>query len=375
MPDTFAEKKAADFLALAGIRLHGDRPQDIQVIHPDFYRRIMADGSLGLGESYVDGWWECERLDRFFYQILAAKLDQKAAKSPTALFMGLKRRLLNLQTESGAFQVGERHYDIGNDLFTGMLDARMTYTCGYWKNALDLEEAQEAKLDLVCRKLGLRPGQRVLDIGCGWGSFIKFAAERYGVQAVGVTISKEQRALGQLACQGLPVEIRLQDYREVDEKFDHIVSLGMFEHVGPKNHREYFQVVRRAPARGRLLPLAHHRLRRHRQPARSLDREVHLPQLHAAQRQEHRRRLGGPLPRRGLAQPGAGLRPDPRHGLVRELRAPLAQPPAQIQPALLPGLEVLSALLCGDLQGRAQPGLADPLQPQRRPCPSRVQRA
>jgi cyclopropane-fatty-acyl-phospholipid synthase len=255
MPNNLAERKAGEFLAVAGIRLNGDRPQDIQVLHPDFYRRIMTDGSLGLGESYVDGWWECERLDRFFYQVLAAKLDQRAAKSPAALFMALKRRFLNLQTESGAFQVGERHYDIGNDLFTGMLDARMTYTCGYWKNAMDLEEAQEAKLDLVCRKLNLRPGQRVLDIGCGWGSFIKFAAERYGVRAVGITISKEQRALGQHACQGLPVEIRLQDYRDVDEKFDHIVSLGMFEHVGLKNHREYFKVARRCLREGGLFLL------------------------------------------------------------------------------------------------------------------------
>jgi cyclopropane-fatty-acyl-phospholipid synthase len=245
MRSSVAEKKAGEFLALADIRLNGDRPQDLRVLHPDFYQRIVAEGSLGLGESYVDGWWECERLDRFFHQILAAKLDQAAAQSPTAILMSLKRRFFNLQTEAGSLQVGQRHYDVGNDLFMGMLDPSMTYTCGYWKDARDLEDAQEAKLDLVCRKLGLKPGQRVLDIGCGWGSFIKFAAERYGIQAVGITISKEQQALAKVACLGLPIDVRLQDYREVDESFDHIVSLGMFEHVGLKNHREYFEVAHR----------------------------------------------------------------------------------------------------------------------------------
>ena len=139
--------------------------------------------------------------------------------------------------------VGKEHYDIGNDLYQLMLDKRMTYTCGYWKNAKNLEEAQEAKLDLICKKLGLKKGDKVLDIGCGWGSFAKYAAEKYGARVVGITVSKEQVELARKLCKGLPVEIRIQDYREVNEKFDHVVSIGMFEHVGYKNYRTFFKTV------------------------------------------------------------------------------------------------------------------------------------
>jgi cyclopropane-fatty-acyl-phospholipid synthase len=121
----------------------------------------------------------------------------------------------------------------------------MTYTCGYWQGALNLEQAQADKLDLVCRKIALQPGDRVLDIGCGWGSFAEFAALRYGAQVVGVTISRQQAQLARQRCDGLPVEIRLQDYRDLDEPFDHIVSLGMFEHVGWKNYATYMQVAQR----------------------------------------------------------------------------------------------------------------------------------
>jgi cyclopropane-fatty-acyl-phospholipid synthase len=151
--------------------------------------------------------------------------------------------------------VGEEHYDMGNELYKAMLDKRLTYTCGYWKNAKNLDEAQEAKLDLVCRKLNLKPGQRILDIGCGWGSFMKFAAEKYGVSCVGVTVSKEQIALGKELCKGLPVEFRLEDYRDVNEQFDHVVSLGMFEHVGYKNYDEFMQVAHRCLKDGGLFLL------------------------------------------------------------------------------------------------------------------------
>ncbi|MBO7942481.1 class I SAM-dependent methyltransferase, partial [Streptomyces sp. S9] len=119
-----------------------------------------------------------------------------------------------------SFTVGERHYDLGNDLYRAMLGQRLVYSCGYWRDrngaALrDLDAAQEAKLDLVCRKLGLKPGMRVLDIGCGWGEALKFAAERYGIVGVGVTVSHEQAEFARELCAGLPVEIRLQDYREL----------------------------------------------------------------------------------------------------------------------------------------------------------------
>ena len=231
-------------LQQGGITIGGDRPWDLKVHDSRFFRRVLSDGALGLGESYMEGWWDAEQLDEFFFRLLGIDLASVSMPWRRKLTV-LLDQVVNRQSTSRAYVIGERHYDRGNDLFQIMLDRRMTYTCGYWKNANNLDEAQEAKLDLVCRKIGLQPGERVLDIGCGWGSFLKFAAENYGASGVGVTVSEEQVALAREMCHGLPVEIRLQDYRDVDERFDHVVSLGMFEHVGPKNYRDYFEVADR----------------------------------------------------------------------------------------------------------------------------------
>ena len=151
--------------------------------------------------------------------------------------------LANLQNQTRVHGNIKHHYDIGNDLYKAMLDKRMVYTCAYWDETRSLDEAQEVKLEMVCRKLGLQQGQRILDIGCGWGSFARYAAENYGANVVGITISKEQVELGMRLCSGLPVQIRLQDYRDLNEKFDHVVSLGMFEHVGYKNYKTYMETV------------------------------------------------------------------------------------------------------------------------------------
>jgi cyclopropane-fatty-acyl-phospholipid synthase len=191
----------------------------------------------------MDGWWDCERLDEFFCRILRAGLDTRNRPWSDAL-MALRARLLNLQAPARAFHIGKRHYDIGNDLYRRMLGERMIYSCGYWRNAATLDEAQEAKLDLVCRKLHLRPGMRLLDIGCGWGGTAKFAAERYQVSVVGITVSREQVKVGREVCKGLDVEIHLQDYRSLAGEFDCILSLGMFEHVGRKNYDSFTRVVR-----------------------------------------------------------------------------------------------------------------------------------
>ncbi len=242
-------------LEKADVQINGSRPWDIKVYDERLYARVLRHGSLGLGEAYMDRWWDSEKLDEFFTRVLAACLDHKVAHSAGLVARAVLARVINPQTPSRSFKVGEHHYDIGNDLYQTMLDKRLTYTCGYWKNANDLDEAQEAKLDLICRKIGLKPGDRVLDIGCGWGSFLKFAAERYGAQGIGITVSKNQVALGQNLCQGLPIEIRLQDYREVSEKFDHVVSLGMFEHVGYKNYRAFMQVATRCLKDGGLFLL------------------------------------------------------------------------------------------------------------------------
>ena len=232
-------------LALADVKINGKRPWDIKVNNPNFYSKVLSGGSLAFGESYMDGWWDCKALDQLFYKIISAKLDKKIKKDIWLTLQAVRAKIFNLQSKKRAFQIGERHYDMGNDLYKIMLDKRMTYTGGYWKNAKTLDRAQEAKLDLVCKKLNLKPGQKILDIGCGWGSFMKFAAQKYKVKCVGLTVSKEQAKLGEELCKGLTIEFRLQDYREVNEKFDHIISLGMFEHVGPKNHRKYMEVANR----------------------------------------------------------------------------------------------------------------------------------
>ena len=239
--------KAHDFieklLAIADVEIGGSRPWDIQVHDDRLYKRVLTGGTVGLGESYMDGWWDTKRLDLFCEHVLSARLDKKIRGDWRSMIFILSQVLFNPQTKSRSFQVGEQHYDLGNDLYAAMLDARQVYTCGYWKHAETLDAAQEAKLDLVCRKLSLQPGQRVLDIGCGWGSFAKFAAERYGVHVTGITVSVEQAAQARELCVGLPVDIVVQDYRDLTGIYDAIVSLGMFEHVGYKNYRTYMRVA------------------------------------------------------------------------------------------------------------------------------------
>lgn len=228
------------------IRINGDRPWDIRVHNEALFGRVIKGGSLAAGESYMDGWWDVQNLPEFFTRIHQAQLIKALAKDWKTLLRLAWFAVFNPQKGTRAFKVGEQHYDVGNDLYEAMLDKRLTYTCGYWSglhSATTLDEAQDAKLDLVCRKLGLKPGQRILDIGCGWGSFMIYAAEKYGAECVGVTVSKEQIALGEMRAKGLPVTFILQDYRDIKGEFDHIVSLGMFEHVGYKNYRSFMEVA------------------------------------------------------------------------------------------------------------------------------------
>jgi len=235
----------SEMLSSADIRINGNRPFDLKVKNTDFYKRVLQEGSLGLGESYMDGWWECERLDIFFQRVLRAGLEDKLPRHFKDTLRIAAARILNLQSRKRAWIVGKEHYDLGNDLFTLMLDPYMQYSCGYWKDATTLEEAQEAKLKMICDKLQLKPGLRLLDIGCGWGGLSEYAARHYGVSVVGVTISAEQQKLAQDRCEGLDVTILLQDYRDLNDQFDRRVSVGMFEHVGPKNYQTYFNVAKR----------------------------------------------------------------------------------------------------------------------------------
>ena len=232
-------------LSVAGIKINGNNPWDISVHNDKFYQVVLSQITLGLGESYMDGWWDCDKLDEFFSRVIRAQIQNNIKKNWGLVYQVMLARLLNLQSRNRAFQIGEKHYDLGNELFINMLDKRLVYSCAYWQDAQNLDIAQENKLELICCKLGLQPGMKILDIGCGWGSFGKYAAEKYRVEVVGITVSKEQVELARTLCTGLPVEIRLQDYRDVNEKFDRVVSVGMIEHVGYKNYRTYMEVVRR----------------------------------------------------------------------------------------------------------------------------------
>ncbi|CDF34472.1 Cyclopropane-fatty-acyl-phospholipid synthase family [Chondrus crispus] len=231
----------------AGVTFGGSDPWDVRVSDPRLYQRIARQGTLGFGEGFVDGQWECDAPDELICRLLRAGTDSRMSVLFRAYLTARKvrDRLLNRQAKSRAFQVGEQHYDAGNDIFAAMLDDTMTYSCGYWRTASDLQQAQLDKFDLICRKLQLRPGEKLLDIGCGWGGLAHYAAVNYGVSVVGITVSERQHLIAQQRCEGLDVEIKLQDYRELVDTFDKVVSVGMFEHVGPKNYANYFDMVSR----------------------------------------------------------------------------------------------------------------------------------
>jgi cyclopropane-fatty-acyl-phospholipid synthase len=249
-----AQRILGQMLAAADVGLDGKRPWDILVRNPRMPLRVLTHGSLGAGESYMDGWWECERLDEMLARVLTARIDRQLGTMHEMLASVLAR-LRNAQSRRRAFQVGDQHYDAGDNLYTLMLDSRMTYSCAYWHNTDELEIAQQQKLDLVFRKLGLQAGMTVLDIGCGWGGAAQYAAEKYGVTVTGITISRNQAAAARTRCQGLPVRIVLDDYRTLSGRFDRIYSIGMFEHVGVKNYASYFAKVRELLASDGLLLL------------------------------------------------------------------------------------------------------------------------
>ncbi|MBI3005723.1 MAG: cyclopropane fatty acyl phospholipid synthase [Ignavibacteriales bacterium] len=242
------ESKIREILLLADVQINGTRPWDLQIHDNRFYRRVLGEGAMGLGESYMDGWWDCSHLDQFFHKVLSAHLEEKIKFLPSLVLFKLTSRLLNLQTRSGSKQIASRHYNLSPELYMAFLDPYNQYTCGYFKNTDDLNKAQEEKLDLICRKLGIGTNDRVLDIGCGWGGFAKFASERYGCSVTGITISQQQSEFAREFCKGLPVQILEKDYRDLltpdfKDGFDKILICGMIEHVGYKNYRRLMKVV------------------------------------------------------------------------------------------------------------------------------------
>lgn len=246
-----ARDACVDMLASAGITVGGSQPWDVAIHDERVWARVLRDGTLGGGEAYVDGWWDSPALDQTIERLQRIQAVDALRDNWMIMPHIIKSRVLNLQTRWRAFGSGQHHYDIGNDLYEAMLDSRMMYTCALWSTgARTLEEAQEAKLELVCKKIGLRSGMRILDLGCGWAGFAAHAAERYGAEVVGFTVSREQVRYAKQRYAHLPIDIRLDDYRNATGTFDAVVSIGLMEHVGPKNYRSYMQVVDRCLAPG-----------------------------------------------------------------------------------------------------------------------------
>ena len=251
LDESRAAQLMRELLARAGVTVGGDAPWDIQIHDPRVYARVLRDGTLAVGESYVEGWWDSPALDQMLTRVISARVDLELRGSWVLLAHAVRARIFNRQA-ARAFEVGERHYDVGNDLYEAMLGKRMMYTCAYFKDVSTLDAAQEAKLDLVCRKIGLTPGKRVLDLGCGWGGFAAFAAQNYGARVVGYTVSREQVAWINEHYAALPIEARHDDYRNASGTYDAVVSIGLMEHVGPKNHRAYMEQAARSLVPGGL---------------------------------------------------------------------------------------------------------------------------
>lgn len=245
-----AESFVRKILDESDIEVNGPSPCDIQIHDTRFYNRLMSEGSLGLGESYMDGWWEVKDLEEFLYRILVWR--HKRFNSPmlrwARMWFDVKRFLFNLQTPLRSKEVIDVHYDLPPDLYQDMLGETMAYSCAYWKDANSLDQAQRNKLDLICRKLELQPSDRVLDLGCGFGSFSRFAAENYGCSIVAVTLSANQAAYAREFCKDFPVDIHVTDYRNVDQysdgrKFNKVASIAMFEAIGRKNFRSHMEII------------------------------------------------------------------------------------------------------------------------------------
>ena len=240
----------AQLLASADIHLNGSRPWDIQIKHPHTLSRIMREGSLGLGESYMDGWWECPAIDQMMTRMVRARLHEHLGTPRAHLHSWLAQWTKRLPVGHSRI-VGRAQYAFSNQLFAAMLDTGMNHGSACWdEGATTLSQAQEAKMAQICRKLKLQPGMRLLDIGCGWGSFLRYAAKHHGVQAVGLTHSPAQMHSGQSLSQSLPVQIEVADFRHFNadgrSRFDVVVSLGLLNTSLQSNNTAFFAAARRS---------------------------------------------------------------------------------------------------------------------------------
>lgn len=240
-----ARETVTELLKRADIKINGDRPWDITVHNDALFGEVVKRGTLGAGEAYMDGWWDCASLDQMFYKAIRAHLEKGVGNNVPAWFLEICQTLFNLQTIKRAWQVAETHYNFGNEMFECMLGPTMNYSCGYWRDADSLDAAQEAKMDLIARKLKLEPGMKVLDIGCGWGSLARWLHDRRKVEVSAISVSSEQIDWAKKWDGAGSINWILDDYRNLDGKFDRIVSVGMFEHVGYKNYGQFMRTARK----------------------------------------------------------------------------------------------------------------------------------
>ncbi len=229
----------------ADVRLDGSRPHDIRVHDSRVFSRVAVHGSVGLGEAYLDGWWSTDDLEELAYRLASARLQRVTEWLPRGMVQNVTARLFNQQTRGLAQRVARDHYEMGNDLFSGFFGRYKNYSCAYFQDTDDLDRAQRQKLDLICKKLDLRPGDRLLDVGGGWGELARHAAAEYGAKVTSINISEEQMRYARAHCKGLDVTVQRCDYRDVRGAFDKVAAIAMFTHIGQRNYRTFMQSIRR----------------------------------------------------------------------------------------------------------------------------------
>jgi cyclopropane-fatty-acyl-phospholipid synthase len=239
-----------------------DAPVRLSFSHWSSIARLKAGQIGALAEEYVEGKLQLEGAMRDVMRAVIKLLPGNPVESDTGWWSGLLQRARSLASHTPARDAAQIqfHYDVSDTFYALWLDPRRVYSCAYYrKTGMTLAQAQEAKLDHICRKLMLRPGERFLDIGAGWGALLLWAAEHYGVDATGITLSKNQHAHVQKLIDekglGKRVRMELRDYRDMPENrtFDKISSVGMFEHVGQANMDAYFGKIMRLLAPGGLV--------------------------------------------------------------------------------------------------------------------------
>ncbi len=249
MASTEQINKLKKLLTKADVKVGGSRAQDIKVHDERFYDRVFSDGSLGVGESYMDGWWSSKQLDKTMTLVFRSNLSEQIGidEQVKFAFYYLKSRWANQQKGKKAYKNAQSHYDIGNDLYEPMLGPTMAYTCAYWaRGAKNLDQAQTDKYELICQKLGLKKGMTVLDVGCGWGGLATYMAKKYGCEVVCFTPAKEQISYIKDHAKGLKVKPILTTWQDYSgkTKFDRIAAIGVMEHVGPKNYEKFIAKMR-----------------------------------------------------------------------------------------------------------------------------------